>query len=305
MREGVDPDFRAGCAWVEGEYLPIAKARVPILDSGFTRSDVTYDVVAVWKGAFFRLDDHLARFESGWRRLRMSPSIRPAEMRDILFECVRRSGLRDAYVKMVLSRGVPPPGGRDPRLFENRFYAYAIPYVWIVEPKAQELGTNLAICRETVRISPRSIDPTIKNFQWGDLVRGMFEGYDRGATTVVLEDADGYITEGPGFNVFAYCDGALWTPSGGVLEGVTRRTVLDLAQEASMSVKIEMFSRSVLDRAEEIFLTSTAGGIMPVTVLDDKSVGDGAPGVITMQLRQRYWSAHDDPKWVTPVNYHA
>ena len=133
-------------------------------------------------------------------------------------------------------------------------------------------------------------------------MRGLFEGYDRGATTVVLEDADGHITEGPGFNVFAYHDGALWTPARGVLEGVTRRTVLELAQEAGIPVKIAMFDREVLCRADEIFLTSTAGGVMPVTVLDDQPVGDGTPGSITIQLSQCYWAAHDDPRWATPVD---
>lgn len=128
-----DDLYREGCAWIDGDYLPISEARIPIIDSGFSRSDVTYDVVAVWNGKFFRLDDHLARFESSWRRLRMSPPVSPDVIRDILFQCVRRSGLQNAYVDMIMSRGTPPPGIRDPRRFVNCFYAYAIPYVWIVQ----------------------------------------------------------------------------------------------------------------------------------------------------------------------------
>ncbi len=76
--------------------------------------------VAVWNGKFFRLDDHLARFESSWHLLRMSPPVSPDVMRDILFECVRRSGFQNAYVDMIMSRGTPPPGIRDPRRFVNR-----------------------------------------------------------------------------------------------------------------------------------------------------------------------------------------
>jgi branched-chain amino acid aminotransferase len=300
-----DNPFKDGCAWIEGAYVPIAEARIPILDTGFTRSDVTYDVVAVWQGKFFRLDDHLERFESSWRRLRMTPALSTREMRAILFECVRRSGLRDAYVDMVLSRGMASPGTRDPRRFENRFYAYAMPYVWIVTPEAQQRGTHLIICQETVRISPQSVDPTIKNFHWGDLVRGLFEAYDRGAFTAVLADAEGYITEGPGFNVFAYHQGCLLTPASGVLEGITRRTVLELAAEAGIPAKMDRFRADVLRAADEIFLTSTAGGVMPVTVLDDQQVGDGKPGTLTMRLRQRYWEAHDEARWTTPVDYPA
>jgi branched-chain amino acid aminotransferase len=121
----------------------------------------------------------------------------------------------------------------------------------------------------------------------------------------VLVDADGNITEGPGFNLFAYHDGTLLTPAHGVLEGITRRTVLDLAEEQGIAAKLETFDADVLRTADEIFLTSTAGGVMPVTVLDDQQVGDGQPGTLTMLLGQRYWEAHDEDRWTTPVDYPA
>ena len=226
-----DTRFADGCAWIEGDYAPVGEARIPILDTGFTRSDVTYDVVAVWNGKFFRLDDHLDRFERSWTRLRMRPELSREEMREILAECVRRSGLREAYVEMILTRGIPPQGSRDPRLFRNRFYALAIPYVWIVKPADQETGTHLVIASQTVRISPASVDPTVKNFHWGDLQRGLFEAFDRGGYTAVLLNAEGQITEGPGFNIFAYDGTTLLTPASGALEGITRRTVLELAEE--------------------------------------------------------------------------
>ena len=202
-----DNPFADGCAFIDGEYVPIAEARIPIIDTGFLRSDVTYDVVAVWNGKFFRLEDHLDRFERGWNRLQMKPDVSKDEIREILFECVRRSGIRNAYVDMIMSRGIDEDGSRDPRRFRNRFYAYAIPYVWIVKPEDQEVGTHLVIAEKTIRVPPDAIDPTIKNFHWGDLIRGVYEAYDRGGYTVVLPDADGNITEGPGFNVFVYYEG--------------------------------------------------------------------------------------------------
>lgn len=118
----------------------------------------------------------------------------------------------------------------------------------------------------------------------------------------MLVDAEGYLTEGPGFNLFVVQEGELITPDRGVLEGITRRTVLELAAEMGMPAKLERFQADVLQRADEIFITSTAGGIMPITVLDDQRVGDGKPGAVTMALRQRYWEAHDDPRWTTPVD---
>lgn len=297
--------FANGCAYIDGKYFPIAEARIPILDTGFTRSDVTYDVVAVWNGKFFRLADHLKRFERGWKRLRMNPELAVAEMREILFECVRRSGLRQAYVEMIVSRGMDEDGSRDPRRFRNRFYAYAIPYVWIAKPEIQEAGIHLIVAEKTIRIPANAVDPTVKNFHWGDLVQGIYEAFDRGAYTAVLPDADGNITEGPGFNVFVYYHGTLCTPASGVLQGITRQTVLDLAEEQGIPVKLEKFGTDVLQTAEEVFISSTAGGIIPVTTVNNKAVADGKPGNITALIRRRYWEAHDEERWTSPVSYPA
>ena len=295
--------FENGCAWIDGDYVPMAEARISILDTGFTRSDLTHDVVSVWNGRFFRLEAHLNRFENNFNRLRMTRCLSKQERREILFECVRRSGIKTAYVQMIMTRGVPPQGVRDPRQFENRFYAFAIPYVWILKMEDQEIGTHIVICRDTVRIPPQSIDPTVKNFHWGDLVQGMFETYDRGGVLAVLADAEGHITEGPGFNLFAYHKGVLRTPARGVLEGITRMTVLELAEALEIPTSREMFGMDVLKKADEIFLSSTAGGVLPVTTMDGSPIKDGKPGKITMQLRKRYWEAHDEDRWSTPVDY--
>jgi len=259
--------------------------------------------VAVWKGKFFRIDDHLKRFENSYTQLRMNPNIPLAQMQEILFECVRRAGIRNAYVEMILSRGIDEDGTRDPRRFRNCFYAYAIPYVWIAKPQDQEAGIHLVIAEKTIRIPSDAVDPTVKNFHWGDLVRGIYEAYDRGGYTVVLPDAEGNITEGPGFNVFVYYRGSLLTPAYGVLKGITRQTVIDLAEEQGIPVRPDMFGADVLMAAEEVFLTSTAGGVMPVTSVNGITIGDGKPGKITTLIQKRYWEAHDKGPWSTPVDY--
>jgi branched-chain amino acid aminotransferase len=297
------PDFSHGCAFIDGRFVPIEEAAVPITDTGFTRSDVTYDVVGVWAGSFFRLDDHLARFERSWHSLRMRPPLARAAMREVLIECVARSGLRDAYVEMIVTRGVPQNGDRDPRNFVNRFYAFAIPYVWIAQPAQQLAGLSIVVAGSARRIPPHCVDPTVKNFHWGDLTRGLFEAYDRGAHTAVLLDVDGNVTEGPGFNIFAVESGRLLTPPDGVLEGITRDTVIALAGREGIETLTEQFGVERLRHCDEIFLTTTAGGVMPVTILDGETVGEGVPGGITMMLRERYWAAHADSEWTTAVEY--
>jgi branched-chain amino acid aminotransferase len=301
MPESHNP-YADGIAYADGDYMPVAEARIPILDWGFLHSDVTYDVVAVWGGGFFRLSDHLDRFYRGIEKLHMQSPYDRDETASILTECVRRTGLREAYVKVILTRGTPPPGTRDPRACENRFYALAIPYIWIASPEKQEQGLHLTIS-SIPRIAPESVDPTVKNFHWGDMVQGLFEAYDRGAETPVLTDGAGNITEGPGFNLFASIDGRLITPASGVLLGITRMTVIELAQSLNVKVDVGTLTEAELRQADEIFISSTAGGVMPVTRLDSAPIGDGSPGPLTQRLRQMYWDAHDDDKYVTRIEY--
>ena len=296
-------DYSSGCAWVDGEFVPYEAATVPIADTGFQHADLTYDVVGVWGGAFFRLDDHLDRFEKSWQTICMNPPVTRSEMREILFECVRRSSLREAFVDMLVTRGIPHSRTADPRTFVNRFYAYAIPYVWIVPAERQETGSHLVIAENTIRIPPEAVDPTVKNHHWGDLMQGMFEAFDRGGDLVVLPDAAGNVTEGNGFNVFAVAGERLYTPDRGVLEGVTRRTVIELASSVGIDTVVAPLPVDDVRAADELFVTSTAGGVMPVTVLDGETIGDGKPGPVTIRVRDLYWAAHSDPAYITPVDY--
>lgn len=297
----VEP-LRDGAAFVDGDYVPIGEARLPLLDWGFTRSDVTYDVVHVWKGSFFRLDDHLDRFQRSCDRLRLNPGYRRDEIREILMSCVRRSGLREAYVEMICTRGVPAPGSRDPRLCRNQFFAFAIPFVWIFSPERQKEGAHLIIS-QVPRISPASVDPTVKNFHWGDLTQALFQAFDQGAESAILVDNDGYLSEGPGFNVFRVHEGRVATPGGTVLEGITRASVRELCEELEIPFALERITPDELRDSDEVFISSTAGGVMPISRVDERVFGNGRPGSVTMRIRELYWRKHEHGWHATPVSY--
>src|SRR3546814_4733440 len=117
-----------------------------------------------------------------------------------------------------------------------RIWAFALPWVWVIAPEVQERGAHLIVAK-TLRIPPDCVDPTIKNYHWGDLTRALFEAKDAGADNAVLLDFDGYVTEGPGFNVFAVIDGAVVSPDRGALEGITRQSVLELCAEMGIPAK--------------------------------------------------------------------
>lgn len=291
-----------GVAYMDGRYMPLAEAAIPILDRGFLRSDVTYDALHVWKGRFFRMQDHIDRFRASIAGLRMSLPHTDEELRDILMECVRRTGYRDAFVMVMCSRGVQPPGTRDPRLCRNRLYAYVQPFLWIANEEQRRDGLKLILAK-TQRIPPEALDQRIKNFHWLDLTMSLFEAYDRDQHTTVLPLADGTVTEGPGYNIFLVKGGALATPDRGMFEGITRRTVAEIAADLQMRCEIRPVRVEELAEADEIFTATTAGGITPVTWYEGRPIGDGRPGPITTRILDLYWRRHDDDAYATPVSY--
>ncbi len=294
-----------GCAFVDGQYVAPEDAKISIFDWGFLHSDATYDVAHVWQGKFFRLDDHLDRFFASMARLRLDPGLSRNAVRAVMHECVRRSGLREAYVEVLCTRGLPAPGSRDPRSCTNRFMAFAIPFVWIADPQKQARGVDLFVS-DVQRIAPASVDPRVKNYHWLDMVSALFQAYDRGAETAVLVDGAGNVTEGPGFNVFALVDGELLTPAAGVLEGVSRRTVIELARAHGIAVRETQLSVTALRRAEEVFLSSTGGGVIGISRVDGVPVGGRAAGdfgPVTRRLQAAYWGLHEDARFVETVSY--
>jgi branched-chain amino acid aminotransferase len=296
------PDFSKGAAWQRGEYVPIAQASVPLTDWGFLRSDACYDVVTVWDGAFFRIDAHLERFFRSCKRFRLDPGKSAEEIVDILSQCVRLAGLRSAYVEMLVTRGQPPWGSRDPRQAVNQFYAFAVPFVWIANEEQRQRGLHVVVSR-VQRIPPASVDPTAKNYHWNDLTMGLLEALDAGGETVLLTDGAGNVVEGPGFNVFAVRGGRLVTPREGVLEGVTRRTVIEIAGTLGIPVDVRALPTEELRGADEAFLSTSGGGVLPVTRIDGQAVGSGMPGPVSRRLLQVYWDWHYEPRFSRPVRY--
>ena len=297
-----NPDFSKGAAFVQGRYVPIGEAAIPITDWGFLRSDATYDVVTVWDGAFFRIDAHLERFLRSCRRWRLDPGLTPAQITEVLAQCVRLSGLRASYVEMICTRGQPPWGSRDPRLAVNQFYAFAVPYVWIANAEQREKGLHLMVS-DVQRIPAASVDPTAKNYHWNDLTMGLLGALDAGADSVLLVDASGNVVEGPGFNVFCVRNGTLVTPNEGMLEGVSRRTVIEIAQSLGLTLQTRAVPADELRTADEVFISTSGGGVLPVTRVDGRAIGDAMPGPITRRLVQTYWNWHADPAYSLAINY--
>jgi branched-subunit amino acid aminotransferase/4-amino-4-deoxychorismate lyase len=300
-----DNPFSKGIAFCEGRFVPIADARIPMLDWGFLRSDAVQDTVSVFHGRFFRLEHHLDRFERNWRRLRMENPYDRDTTRAILLEAVRRTALREAYVQMLMTRGQAPIGSRDVRLAENRFWMFCIPYVWIARPEQKERGLSMHIS-SIQRVPKETVDPTIKHYHWLDFQMALMEAYDRDAETCAVVDKDGNIAEGPGFNIFAVKDGEIVTPRDDVcLDGMTRDTVFKLAKETNQRIRAAAVSPDALRDADEVFISTTGGGVIGITRVDDRAIGAGVAGPVTRRLDDLYWTKREAGWLATAIDYTA
>ena len=291
-----------GVAWMDGQFMPLAEAKIGVTDWGLVRSDATYDVVSVWDGAFFRLEDHLDRFLASMGKLRMTIPQNRDDIRNILVECVRRSGLRRSYVAFVCTRGAPVYPSRMPGACRNVFFAYARPWVWVFPEEVMKRGAALIIPGQ-VRIPAESVDPRVKNYHWGDMTYGLLEAERAGADSALLADADGMICEGPGFNIFAVKDGRLLTPNRGVLEGISRRTALEIGEELGMSAEVRPLPIAEFMEADEVFATTSAGGVCPVRKVDERVFSNNAPGPATLSILDKYWEVRRRPEHRKDVDY--
>ena len=304
MAESDETGLAAGAAWINGTVMPIAEARLPINDWGIIHSDITYDVVPAWDGGFFRLHDYIGRFQNSVAALRLEIGMDRAAIAAALTKMVAASGLRNAYVAMVASRGVPLiPGTRDPRDCGNHFYAWCVPYIRLMRPDLPDAERSAWIAKSVRRIPETSIDPRVKNYHWGDFTAGMFEAKDRGYETAILLDGDDNVTEGPGFNVFAVKNGRLITSDHGMLEGISRRTVLEMAAELGFDVDVRPLPLAEFMQADEVFMSTSGGGVLAITRVDDRIFANGTTEPITGALQARYWEWMYRPALRTEITY--
>ena len=294
-----------GYGFIDGQFVPMPEMRLPVTDLGFQLSDMCYDALHIHKGRYFRMEDHLDRFERAIAERQYETLGMGREgFTKVLMGCASHSELREAMVTIVATRGVPDSGHKDLRTCRNRLMAWAVPYYSVVSEDEMRNGCDIIVAA-TRRIPPEAVDPRIKNYGRLDFVAAMFEAYEKDARYAVLLDDKENVTEGRGWNIFALREGRLISPDEGVLEGITRRTVVELAGRLNIEARLATLPVDDLLGAEEIFLTSTAGGIVPVRSIDGDDVGDGGPGPVTQRLTEMYWELHEDDAYSTPIDYAA
>lgn len=285
--------------YINGVYKPLSEANVSVLDQGFLLGDGVFDVVSAWKGSLFRLDEHLDRLDQSLQAARLGRPLSREQWRDAIIETLHRNALRDASVRVIVTRGVSPQIVADPRVFEPTLIIWAAPYVFLADEQKRREGIRLHLSA-TRGFHPDTLDPRYKCLDRLPFQLAKLEALEAGYDDVVWLSPEGYVAEGPASNIFVVSKRRLRTPGRGVLEGITRATFLELGREAGFVTEACDLSPFDLFSADEIFTTSTAGGALAVREVAGRPLQGPVPGPITRELDQRYWALRDSGKYGTP-----
>jgi branched-chain amino acid aminotransferase len=284
--------------YVNGEFVPQSEARISVMDHAVLYGDGVFETVAAWRGRIFRLDPHIDRFFRSCKAVGMASPVDRAELTRLLIEAVRRNGLEDAYLKWILTRGSNGTPLMDPEGCVPNLIILAKPYIHRGPSGASGLRMKTAAIR---RPSGQVLDPHIKSLNYLNFVLAKLEAKAAKVDHCLLLDLNGRVCEAPGFNVFVVQDGRLRTPGHDILEGVTRAAVMDLAREAGIPCEVDDLELYDAYTADEMFITSTAGGLLPVSELDGRVIGDGKPGPVFSRLAEGYLALLESGRESTPV----
>jgi branched-chain amino acid aminotransferase len=293
-------DTQSLVAYVNGAFVPRGEARISIFDMGFLRGDGVFDTTSAWNGRVFKLSQHLERLDLSLRAARIACPLSMEELSGVILETARRCQLDNAYIQTIVTRGEPPLGVRDLTQCRPGLIVFVVPYVWILSPDQIRAGGR-AIIASTRALPAQCLDPKIKSLSRQHFDLAVLQGKAAGMDVALILDLDGHVTEGPGFNVFAVRNGTLYSPPEGVLMGITRQTVFELAAEHGMPAREAQLTAYDLYAADEVFATSTAGGIMPLVEIDGRAIGDGKPGPVSERMHGLYWALRDSGRHGTPI----
>ena len=287
--------------YLGGEYVPENEARISVFDHVVLYGDAVYDTACAWSGKVFKLDEHVDRLFESAHALKIEVPLDKAGVREVILEVVRRNRLDNAYIKIVVTRGVGPMPLLSPYNCEPNLIVFAIPYLSLIDSVVQAEGIRAGIS-SLRRIPSECLDAKIKCCNYLNHILMRMEANEAGLDEAIELDIGGYVAEAPGYNVFMAKQGVLYTPGENILVGITRQTVLELAAAAGMETVVGRFTAFDLYNADEVFLTSTAGGIFAVREVDGRTIGSGRPGPITQMLNQKYIELLESGAQSTPVH---
>lgn len=274
--------------YLDGELVPQEQAKVSVFDHGLLYGDGVFEGIRAYNGRVFRLPQHLRRLYDGARALELRIPLNEAEMAQAVLETLRANQLRDAYIRLVVTRGVGDLG-LDPRKCPRAGVFIIAASIELYPEELYDRGLTLITC-STRRNDPTALDAGIKSLNYLNNIMAKIETIRAGVPEGIMLSTEGYVAECTGDNLFLVRDGHLLTPPLhiGNLAGVTRQVVMELAQAESIRTGEELFRVKEVYCADECFLTGTAAELIPVIMVDGRPIGDGSPGPVTAKLRKAF-----------------
>jgi branched-chain amino acid aminotransferase len=274
--------------YIDGEFYEKSEAKISVFDHGLLYGDGIFEGIRFYNGRVFRLDEHIHRLFMSAKAILLEIGMTPAEVIEAVLETIRRNGLTDGYVRLVVTRGEGSLG-LNPYLCPK---ASVIVIASTIQLYAEEKYTNgliLATC-STRRPAPAALSPAVKSLNYLNNVMAKVEAIAAGAEEGLMLNEQGYVAECTGDNIFVVTKGVIYTPpvSAGSLDGITREVMFEIAEELGLRLVEQDMTRYEIYTADECFLTGTAAEVIPAVIVDRRNIGDGKPGPITLRFIERF-----------------
>ncbi|MCA9194887.1 MAG: branched-chain-amino-acid transaminase [Planctomycetales bacterium] len=274
--------------YINGDFFPKAEAKISVYDHGLLYGDGVFEGMRSYSGHVFRLREHLIRLYESARAIMLNIPMELDELSAAVNATLKRNGLLDAYIRLVVTRGAGSLG-LDPARTANPQVIIIADHIQLYPPELYEQGLEL-VTASTIRNHPAALNPRIKSLNYLNNIMAKIEGKLAGCNEALMLNQRGEVAECTADNIFIVKRGALLTPpaDAGILEGITRKAIMDLAHEAGIAVREMVLTRHDIFVADECFLTGSAVEVIPVIKLDSRPIGDGNVGQITKKLSELF-----------------
>lgn len=274
--------------YVNGRMVPKHRAMVSVYDHGLLYGDGVFEGIRVYRGRIFKCGQHMERLWRCAEMIRLRIPVSRDEMVQIMRDCIEANDLEEGYIRLLVTRGAGTLG-LDPRRCPVAGVVCIADQIALYPPEAYEKGMRIIVAKRP-RTPIECLDPRIKSLNYLNNILGKVEAIDQGCDEAIMLNLDGFVGECTGDNIFVIRDGKVYTPptESGILEGITRRFVMDLCADMGIPCSLKNMKPEEVKSADEVFLTGTAAEIIAVTQLDDIKIGTGLEGPVTRKLRQAF-----------------
>ncbi len=274
--------------FINGELVEKDDARISVFDHGFLYGDGVFEGIRIYGGAAFKLDEHIERLFRSAKAIMLDIPTSREELKKAVRKTMAANGLSEGYIRLVVSRGVGTLG-LNPFSCHDPCVIVITDTISLYPPETYKNGLEVMTVA-TVRNIPEALNPRIKSLNYLNNILAKIEAQNAGCMEAIMLNAKGFVAEASGDNIFVVQEGVLLTPgvNAGALEGITRGIVIELARETGREVREADLTRYDIFTADECFLTGTAAEIVPVVKVDGRTIGDGKPGPVTLDLLKRF-----------------